>query len=128
MGLREKRNENARAIAEGRFISHVLSEEGKELNQDIDKKMTADGFRSGFWRDKTMTVTGSGNNLEYRHKKPMRFVDMSVRITKGGRQKKASHKIHNRIIYGRLNPIAHQLSYGFTDAVVADMLKLEGEL
>jgi hypothetical protein len=122
MSLLQKRKDNARAIAEGKFIEITLKNEGQEINQAIDKAMSS--FRSAFWRDKGMIVRG--NTLEYRHKKQHRFNDMKTRTSKSkGTIRKKRNIIHNKIIYGHLNNIARELSFGFTDAVVAELKKLE---
>ena len=122
MSLLQKRHDNARAIAEGKFIAITLKQEGAEINQAIDAAMS--GFRSAFWRDKKMSVIG-GNTLEYRHKKQHRFNDMKTRESKSkGKIRKKRNIIHNKIIYGHLNNIARELSFGFTDAVIEDLKKL----
>ncbi|WP_395058219.1 hypothetical protein [Flavobacterium sp.] len=124
MSLRDQRNQTADDILKGVFVSRVLKEEGNEINADINKVMASVGFESSFWQDKTFSVTGQ-NTLEYRHKPQHRFADMKTRNTKEGTIRKKRHAIHNKIIYGHLNDIAHQLSYGYTQAVVAELKQLE---
>jgi len=122
MSLLQKRKDNARAIQEGKFIEITLTNEGNEINQAIDNAMSS--FRSAFWRDKSMNVRS--NTLEYRHKKQHRFNDMKTRTSASkGTIRKKRNIIHNKIIYGHLNNIARELSFGFTDAVVEDLKKLE---
>lgn len=122
MSLRQKRNDNARAIAEGQFISKTLKNEGKEISLDIDKAMA--GFKTPAFFDREFKVID--NKLEYRHKKVNRFVDMRTRDTKSkGKIRKKRHIVHNRIFYGHLNDIARQLMYGFSDAYVTNVKKLE---
>lgn len=125
MNLRQKRNETSKAILEGRFIRLVLTDESRALDSDIENQMAAGGFQSALWKDKSFTVIGGGNNLEYRHKKAMRFVDMKTRQTSTGKIFKKNHPIHNRKVFGHLNNIARDLSFGFTDAVIEDMKKIE---
>lgn len=125
MSLRNKRNETADAILEGRFIRNVLDKEGKELNQRIDQSITAGNFTSDFWKQKSFGVIGNGNNLEFRHKKQHRFADMKTRETKEGKIRKKTTMTHNRKVYGSLNNIIRELSFGFTDAVIAEMKSLE---
>jgi hypothetical protein len=122
MNLREKRNENARLIAEGKFIAQTLKNEGIDINQAIDSAMS--NFESSFWKDKTFSIQGN-NTLEYRHKLQHRFVDMKTRQTKDGSIRKKRHIIHNKIIYGHLNNIASELSFGFTDSVIENLKKIE---
>jgi hypothetical protein len=122
MSLRQKRLENARAIAEGQFITKTLKNQGKEIEIDIDKAMS--GFRTAAFFDREFKVID--NKLEYRHKKINRFVDMRTRETKSkGKIRKKRHIVHNRIIYGHLNDIARELMYGFSDAYVMNVKKLE---
>ncbi len=125
MSLRNERNETQRLIIEGKFIDKTLRAEASEINQDIDAKMSAAGFESDFWDDKAFTV--SNNTLSYRHKPQHRFVDMKTRNTKEGKIRKKNHSIHNRIIYGHLNSIARELSFGLTDAAIQELRSIEGD-
>ncbi len=125
MNLRQNRNQTHQQILEGKFIRNVLSDEGRAINTDIDNRMNSAGFRSGFWSDKSFNVVDGGNNLEYRHKKQHRFVDIKTRDTKSGKIRKKNHIIHNRIVYGHLNNIARELAVGFTIGVIEDLKKLE---
>ncbi|AKC18959.1 hypothetical protein LIT13_01395 [Flavobacterium psychrophilum] len=124
MNLRDQRNKTANDILKGVFVSRVLKEEGVEINTDINKVMTSAGFESSFWQDKAFSVTGQ-NTLEYRHKPQHRFVDMKNRNTKSGTIRKKRHAVHNKIIYGHLNDIARQLSFGYTQAVINELKQLE---
>lgn len=126
MSLRTERNDTHRLILENKFIEKTLRAESLEINQDIDLRMSSAGFSSDFWNDKEMTITG--NTLEYRHKKQHRFVDMRTRNTKEGKIRKENHPIHNRVIYGHLNNIARELSFGFTDAAIQELQSLEGDI
>lgn len=125
MSLRQNRNDTSRAIAEGRFIRKVLQEEGQDINTNIQSKMNQFGFKSVFWSEREFSVTGSGNTLQYRHLKVHRFVDIKTRDTKKGKIKKKRYPIHNRIIYGHLNNVARELMFGFTEAVIDEMLNLK---
>ena len=124
MSLRQKRNQISDDVTKGKFISNVLKEEGTEINLAIDKSMASSGFTSTFWNDKSFTVKNN-NTLEYRHKKQHRFVDMKTRKTNQGSIRKKRHVIHDKIIYGHLNNIARQLSFGYTQAVIDDIKKIE---
>lgn len=124
MNLREKRNQTADDISQGKFIAKVLKEAGNDINSTIDKTMSSAGFSQPFWQDKKMSIR-NGNTLEYRHKPQHRFVDMKTRKTNQGVIRKKRHVVHNKIIYGYLNEIAHQLSFGYTEAVIAELKKLE---
>ncbi len=125
MSLRQNRNDTSRAIAEGRFIKKVLQEEGLDINLDIQSKINQFGFKSGFWSEREFSVTGSGNTLQYRHLKVHRFVDIKTRESTKGRKPKKRYPIHNRIIYGHLNNVARELMFGFTEAVIDEMLNMQ---
>lgn len=122
MSLLEQRKERSRAIAEGKFISMTLRNESLEIDSAINNVIST--FKSSFWTDKQMTVRN--NTLEYRHKKQHRWLDMKTRESKSkGKIRKKRQIVHNKIIYGHLNNIARELSFGFTDAVIDDLKKLE---
>lgn len=125
MNLRQNRNDIQKQILEGKFIRNVLNDEGRAINTDIDNRMNSAGFRSGFWSNKTFTVVDGGNNLEYRHLKQHRFIDIKTRETKSGKIRKKNYAIHNKVIYGHLNNIARELAVGFTIGVIEDLKKLE---
>lgn len=121
MSLLEERKKTAEAIAKGRFIDDVLLRQSKELDQDIQQRMSS--FSSTFWRARNFSV--SDNVLTYTTKKVHRFADMRTRQTQSGTVTKKRYQIHNRPIFGHLNNIARELSIGFTDAVKAKFKALE---
>lgn len=125
MSLRQNRNDTSRAIAEGRFIRKVLQEEGQEIDAEIQTRMNNFGFKSAFWSQREFTITGNGNTLQYRHLKVHRFADIKTRESKKGKRTKKRYPIHNKPIYGHLNNVARELMYGFTEAVIDEMLNLE---
>lgn len=121
MSLLEDRKKTATAIAEGKFISHVLQAEAKELDVDIQKRMSS--FSSAFWSDRNFSE--HNNVLTYTTLKVHRFQDMKTRRTKNGVIRKKRTEMHNKPIFGHLNNIARELSVGFTDAVKAKFMQLE---
>lgn len=123
MSLRDDRAKRSDEVTKGIYIAKVLKAQGQEIDSSIQKVMDAAGFQSDFWRDRSMTVAGT--KLEYRHLKVHRFHDMPTRQTKSGKIRKKRNAIHDRIIYGHLNDIARELSIGYTDAVIAEIRKLE---
>lgn len=124
MSLRQKRNDNARAIAEGRFISKTLKEAGNDIESKIDRVMSTAGFSSPEFFNRSFAVYD--NKLQYRHNKLNRFVDMKTRETKSkGIIRKKRHIVHNRIFFGHLNDIARVLMYGFSDAYISEIKKIE---
>jgi len=126
MSLRNQRNQRLEEVMKGRFISKVLAAAGTDVDETIQSVMDTAGFQSDFWRDRSMTVAGS--KLEYRHLKVHRFHDMPTRKTKSGSIRKKRNAIHNKIVYGHLNDIARELSIGYTDATIAEISKMEGNI
>lgn len=122
MSLRQKRNDTREAIIEGRFITHVLQGEARELDQDIEKRTS--GFNSPFWKDRRFTVTG--NRLSYQHARGHRFVDIRTRQSEKGIRKKRSYQVHNKPIFGHANQIVKEISFGLTDAVKEQMMDMDG--
>ena len=123
MNLRQHRNQTSADIAQGKFVSRVLKEEGADINIAINNTMASAGFSSSFWQDKVFSV--SGNSLEYRHTTIHRFVDIKTRKVGNTSIRKKRYPIHNKIIYGHLNNIARELMYGYTESVIDQMLNLE---
>ena len=122
MSLRDQRNKTREAILEGRFISHVLSQESKDLDQDIGSKVA--NFNSSFWADRNFSV--HENTMTYVHLKQHRFVDMKVRDSARGRKSKVFHNVHNRLLFGHANEIVKELTVGFTDGVRDQMMQMDG--
>jgi hypothetical protein len=113
MSLLDERRKTADAIAKGTFVAHVLGEEARELDKDIKGRMNS--FSSSFWNQRNLAVQNT--TLTYTTLLQHRFADMKTRQTATGVIKKERHKIHNAPIYGRLNNIVRELSFGFTDAI-----------
>lgn len=124
MNLIEKRKDNAKLIAEKRFIKKVLEEQGNEMKSAQTKVMRDNSFQSSkFFNKRRFNV--SNDTMIITNLKLHRFVDMKTRKTKSGVKRKKSHPIYNRIIFGHLNNIIRQISFGFTDSVIEEMKKLE---
>jgi len=121
MSVLEDRKRRATAIAEGKFISKVLQEEAKDLDVDIKERMSS--FSSAFWAQRNFSE--NNNVLTYTTQKVHRFHDMKTRQTNNGVIKKKRTEIHNKPIFGHLNNIVRELSYGFTEAVKAQFKELE---
>lgn len=120
MSLLEDRQKTATAIAEGRFIAQVLGDSATELDKDISERMNS--FSSSFWAQRNFAVQNT--TLTYTTLKQHRFIDMKNRQTKGGVQTKKRYQIHNRPIYGHLNNIVREVSFGFTDAIKSKFFQL----
>lgn len=120
MALREERNKTREAIIEGRFITHVLTNEGQAMNTDIGKRVA--GFSSALWDNRNFKV--DDNRLTYTHLKQHRFLDMKNRTSKRGKRRKIQHAVHNKPLYGHANEIIKELTVGLTDAVREQMAQL----
>lgn len=117
------RRDRETGIIEGRFITHVLNEQGDEILKDSKKQMK--GFTSAKWSRNKMTI--NDNTLTYDTVAATRFVDMKTRRSKGytrgnkkippGKKKKKSFPIHNKPIFRHKKIIIRTLSFGFTDEV-----------
>ena len=123
MSLRDQRNKTREAILEGRFITQVLQRNAGELDADISGRIS--GFASPFWTERNFSV--NENVITYTHKRGHRFVDMKTRVTATGNRRKGFHNVHNRPVYGHANEIIRDLTVGYTDAVRAEMEKLDGQ-
>ena len=124
MNLLAKRKDNARMMAEGRFIRHVLTEEANSLVDAQTKKMNEFGFSdSAFFSDRTTNMKTDFIQIQF--SKLHRFVDIKTRKTKTEIIKKKAYPIYNRIVFGHIPNVVRRLSFGFTDDVVESFKKLE---
>lgn len=107
-------------ILERKFIARVLSEESAEIDQEINSKMS--GFSDQTNRGRKFAVKDT--TLDYRFPMRNRFIDMRHRLTDKGRIKKKRHKVHNNILFGYANNMVQRISYGFTQEVKEEMMKM----
>lgn len=122
MTPRQKLQARDQGILERKFIHKVLTDEGQEFvaghRQAIRRLLNTSGLLGSAL---SMSVSQSGHiggSLSVSHAKRQRFLDMKTRKTKsGGTIRKKAYTIHNRELYGRVNNIIRQLSFGFTKAV-----------
>ena len=129
MGLIDRRKTDI-GIIEGRFITHVLNDQAKEIMQDSKRQMH--GFSSTKWGKNTMAV--NSDTLTYDTIAATRFVDMKTRRSKGytrgnrkippGKRKKKNFPIHNAPIFRHKKFIVRTLSFGFTDEVKESFRKI----
>lgn len=111
-----------KGILERKFVRQVLAEEGANLVQAHRKAIqsnlerhTGDTFSAVRHRvEHTGTAQGV---LTVKHLKRQRFLDMKSLSRDGKPIKTRSYKVHNSIIFGHLNNVIRQLSFGFTEAV-----------
>lgn len=124
MNLLEKRKDNADLVLKGKFIRRVLQDQSRSFKDAQTKIMSERGFKSQkFFSNRNFQVNDDQMTVEIL--KLHRFVDMKRRQTKEGSIKKKSHPIYNRIVFGHIPNIVREISYGFSDAVIADLKKLE---
>ena len=125
MDIRQKIRENHDDVLKGRFIKRVMSEEGPEILQAQSQMMRQRKFQSPqFYNRRQLNPSEEG--LEISFMVAHRFADMkTMTSSKGKRYKRKAYAIYNRIIFGHLNNIVRNLSFGFTDAVIQEMKSLE---
>ncbi len=123
MPLLSNRSVRSKEFAEGKFIARVLREEGQHIKEAQEKKMI--GFSGDTFGGRSFTVHGT--ELDYQHKAVHRLIDIRTRKqADGSKKKKKSHAIHNRPIYGIFNNIIRRISFGFTESVRQELMKLDG--
>ena len=111
-------------ILEGRFIRRVLQDTSKDIDHAQRAYISGRGFENNDWNSKRgFTVTQ--NEMGYTHLKKHRFVDMKTRTSKKGKNRKKSHPIHNKIIWGHYNNVIKELHFGFTNAIKEELRNLE---
>ena len=123
MNLLESREQFSDQILERRFIRKVSQTMAQDIDQAQSAYMSSRGFESENWYSgRGFVATESG--LEYSHLKKHRFVDMKVRTSSKGTNRKKSHPVHNRIIWGHYNNMIKELHFGFTHAVKESLRKM----
>lgn len=120
----ETRENLSDQILEGRFIRRVMQDTAKDIDQAQQRYISGRGFESEDWNS-GRGFTVNENELGYTHLKKHRFVDMKSRMSSKGKNRKKSHPIHNRIIWGHYNNVIKELHFGFTHAVKEELRKLE---
>lgn len=132
MALLDRRN-GEQGIIEGRFIQHVLQDQGKEIYGDIRKLQKRYNFKSNKWFTSSYSV--SDKTMTYEHIAAQRFVDIKTRRVKGYRKgtrkvppgkinKKIVFAIHNKPIWTHKKFIIKTLSFGFTEEVMENFRRL----
>jgi len=124
MPLAENRENLSDQILQGRFIRRVLGDTSKDIDKAQRAYMSGRGFENNDWYSGRGFVV-SENTLGYTHLKKHRFVDMKTRTSKKGRNKKKSHPVHNRIIWGHYNNVIKELHFGFTNAVKEELRNMQ---
>ena len=124
MPLAENRENLSDQILQGRFIRRVLGDTSKDIDKAQRSYMSGRGFENNDWYSGRGFVV-SENTLGYTHLKKHRFVDMKTRTRKKGRNKKKSHPVHNRIIWGHYNNVIKELHFGFTNAVKEELRNMQ---
>lgn len=124
MPLAESRENFSDQILERRFIRRVLQDTSKDIDKAQRSYMSGRGFENNDWYSgRGFLVTE--NELGYTHLKKHRFVDMRTRTSKKGKNRKKSHPVHNKIIWGHYNNVIKELHFGFTNAVKEELRNLQ---
>ena len=124
MPLAESRENLSQQILERRFIRRVLQDTSKDIDKAQRSYMSGRGFENNDWYSgRSFQVTE--NELGYTHLKKHRFVDMKTRTSKKGKNRKKSHPVHNKIIWGHYNNVIKELHFGFTNAVKEELRNLQ---
>lgn len=124
MSLLQSRENLSQQILERRFIRRVLQDSSKDIDKAQRNYMSGRGFENNDWfSGRGFQVTE--NELGYTHLKKHRFVDMKKRTSKKGTNRKKSHPIHNKIIWGHYNNVIKELHFGFTNAVKEELRNLQ---
>ncbi|OBQ56113.1 hypothetical protein JJL45_05130 [Tamlana sp. s12] len=127
MNLLNNRTKVNDDILKNLFIQKQLQEEAQEIDKAQSSLMSSRGFTSPeFFSDRNFAVNQT--TLTYSHLQKHRFVDMKTRQVNNAKIKKASHPIHNRIIFGHLNNIIKRMHFGYTQAVKEQMQELYNNL
>ncbi len=122
MSIRDLRAQGTSGISEGRFVRKVLKEQGGDILSAQEKRMSR--FTSPDWFEKR-GMKADDSRLTITELKKHRYIDMKTRNTRHGKKKKKNYPIYNKIMFGHLNNIVRELSYGYTEEVVQEMKKLE---
>lgn len=125
MNLIELRRDNADHILRKKFIKRTLTTEGQSILKAQKDRMNEANFTNPNFNKTKLDV--SDFQATFTFVKLHRFVDMKSRKTKRGIIKKQAYPIYNKIIFGHLNNIIKEISFGYTDAVIEEMKKLEIE-
>ena len=124
MSLLDSRQSTVDEILQGRFIRSVSQDTAKDIDQAQRKYMSSRGFESNSWYSGRSFIA-TVNGFEYTHLKKHRFVDMKIRDSKKGRNRRKSHPIHNKIIWHHYNNLIKQMHFGFTEAVKHQLRGME---
>ncbi len=122
MTARQKLKSRDQGILERKFVRKVLMDEGQEFvaghRQAIKRLLNSSGVLGGALSMQVSESGNTGGSLSISHAKRQRFLDMKTRkLTTGGTVRKKAYTIHNKELFGRLNNIIGQLSFGFTQSV-----------
>jgi hypothetical protein len=124
MSLLQSRENLSEQILQGRFIRKTLRDVAVDIDKAQQSVMSSRGFENNDWFSGRGFIV-SENMLEHTHLKKQRFVDMKTRTSKKGTNRKKSHPVHNKIIWGHYNNIIKELHFGFTNAVKEELSKLQ---
>ena len=124
MDLVNDRTSNKNDLLEKRFIGHILREEADELHQLQQSLMSSRGFTSTEVYNARGFRVLEDHKLQYKHPVVMRFIDMKTRTNQDGNtNKKKSHPIHNKPLFGMINNVLRRLQFEYTDRMKSMLSK-----
>ena len=124
MSLLQSRENFSDQILQDKFIRKTLRDVAVDIDKAQRNAMSSRGFENDDWYNGREFIV-SNNTLDHTHYKKQRFVDMRTRTSKKGTNRKKSHPIHNKIIWGHYNNIIKELHFGFTNAVKEELRNLQ---
>jgi len=117
------RAENADHVLKKRFIKRVLTQEGNSILSEQKKRMQEYSFQNPNFSRTNLNVSDFVATFTFA--KLHRLVNIKTRKTRQGVIAKKAYPIYNQLVFGHLNNIIKEISFGFTDAVIHEMKKLE---
>ena len=103
---------------EGKFILRSVKEVIPDLKNEISSNMQS------FSTNREGKLEPSEKGLVYRHNNTNRFIDMRRRRTNQGVVNKKNYPIHNKPLFGYANEIVWRISFGFTQEVKDELMKM----
>lgn len=124
MSLLDSRENFSDQILQDKFIRKTLRDVAVDIDKAQRNVMSSRGFENDDWYNGREFIV-SNNTLDHTHYKKQRFVDMRTRNSKKGTNRKKSHPVHNKIIWGHYNNIIKELHFGFTNAVKEELRNIQ---
>ncbi|KFC19374.1 hypothetical protein [Chryseobacterium sp. FH1] len=120
MDLLKQRENEGIAIFRA-FAERTLKQHAQQIKDHQDAVLS--GFSDSVWNG--VQIQSSDVSIDMKLPKALRFIDMKTRFKKSTNEtiQKKHYDVYNRIIMGNYHGILMDLTYGMTEAVVAEMKK-----